>query len=510
MAIGIFSRINNAIKALQGGTVPKSKKRGYVALKGDNAITKGRARQETHGQLFSREGRDIRRICRDIVQNSDIGARCVQFKIDTIIGTEPLPKVRGVSKTAKKQIESEWKKYARKTDFAERCRLIYQERFTTGESFIVYSATDNGPVFRPVEAEQIDYTVYSATQNPENVLIIDGIEYNRDTLEVQGYHVRTAYPGSLGYQSWLGNSANRYDESRVFHSFTKTRPSQYRGISPLATAVCVLSLILDIDRAELSSKRKEAYLSFVIDTKDNDPDSVAEALGFATDETDPEGKSVIDLGTGGISLVSGVDIKTLSPERPGAPYQTFEKTLAQRATMLLGVPYSAATGDTSGSSYSTERAVAMHVKRGWVSEQRAMEKYYRWEFGKWLEWAILSGMFARIGMSNYDAIMDSLGWMHNAFEWIDPRAETDALTGQLENGVQTVSNVVAGMGRDPESHKEELDEEIADYEKRGIPHPIFNKSKGQPVPPQAATVEPATSNPTEVPTDGDQNQITAA
>jgi hypothetical protein len=61
MAIGIFSRINNAIKALQGGTVPKLIKRGYLSIMGDNAISKGRAREETHGQLFSREGKQIAR-----------------------------------------------------------------------------------------------------------------------------------------------------------------------------------------------------------------------------------------------------------------------------------------------------------------------------------------------------------------------------------------------------------------------------------------------------------------
>jgi lambda family phage portal protein len=508
MAIGIFSRINNAIKALQGGTVPKLIKRGYLSIMGDNAISKGRAREETHGQLFSREGKQIRKVCRDIAQNSDIAARCINFKIDTIVGTEPLPKVRGVSKTAKKQIESEWKKYAKRTKFADRCRLIYQERFTAGESFILYSLTDIGPVFREIEPEQVDiYINNSFTTNQEN-LIIDGIEYNRDTLEPQAYHIRTAYPGSLGYQAWLGSSVNRYSAERVFHSFQRTRPSQFRGISSLATASTVLSLILDIDRAELSSKRKESYLGFHVKTGDNDPDAVAEALGFASTESDPNGKSVLDLSNGGVSF-GDFDINTISPERPGAPYQSFEKTLAQRAAMLLGVPYSAATGDTSGSSYSTERAVAMHVKRGWIAEQRCMELYYRWEFSKWLEWAILSGMFARVGMANYEQIIDGLGWTHNAFEWIDPRAETDAIKGQIETGIQTVSNVVAGMGRDPEAHNEELDAEIADYARRGIPHPIFNNSKAQPTP-QAATVEPTTDNPTEVPTDGNQDTSNAA
>lgn len=449
--------------------------RGYEAAKitGANAKFRARAKRETSGQLYAREGQVMQRLCRDIVLNSSMAMRCRNFLTDTIVGHKaPTPEInrkRIKSDRLISTIETAWADYARQTDFLGRCRVIFRERWTVGESFVVSEMLDNQPNFRVVEAEQIDNTGTLSTYK-DGSITVDGIEYDAQLRPI-AYHVKEALPGSWGYQSSMLSTVTPYKAKNVLHLFERTRPTAFRGMSDLATVIGEFQLIHDIDLAELASKQKEAYLGFYIKTEE-DPQSVLQALGTPS-TTDANGETTyleqIDLDQNGISA-GNFEIKQISPERPGAPYQAFEKILAQRSTMALCVPYSAATGDTSQSNYSTERAIAMHCKRGWLVMQRGMERLYNWEFREWLTWAILKGLI-NTSLSRVDEICAAVTWQHVGFEWIDPRAEQAAIETKLKNNLASVSGIISEGGQDPDDVFAAIQADREKFQSLGMVYP---------------------------------------
>lgn len=461
-----------AIGSRLAGKSPLAK-RGYTVTNYNNLNHKqhARGRVETFGQLYSRDARKAVRLCRDSYINDAPVLRMVDYRVNRVVGRSgPKPQVNTGSRQLDNRIESAWRVFTRTlgdtqmgwTDF---CRIAQTEKLVAGESFIVRSFGRGGTVgFQIFETEQLDHSAdFSVAGAGEHVA--RGIVYNNLNRPVR-YLFRRAYPGTRGYTSAYGENAVDVNASSVCHYFDRYRPTQYRGISKLATIIENVYLVGDIDNAELQGKRKEAYYSVYLKTA-GDANGMLDGLGDIDElglSTNPNPTREFDM-TPGVMNSGDFDLLTVDPKRPGSSYIEFTGNILKRNAAAFAVPYSAATGDTSASSYSTERAASMHCKPIWDADRKAFaDNVCRFVFESWLmAESMRPNNTLGLGSRSVTDIANSVTWQFDGYEWVDPKAEAVAIREKLELGLISHSDACMQVGTDADTQRTVIANEIDDF-----------------------------------------------
>lgn len=427
-------------------------------------------------EIWSAEGKRLRQICRQLVRNNPVARRAQDFVVDRVVGeVPPMPQPRTGSKQLDKQIETEWSRWCRRLD--ARGHLNYRELVTqwvrewvaVGETFCHVGFADDGSlVCRNFEPDELLDTARSFNLAPQGNYYADGIQYDKMGRPVK-YVLEKSVAGAAA------TALLEYEElpaDNVIHIYDQRRPTEYRGLPTLATAAYVIWMVQEADESELASIVQSSQFGLFIKTEDN-PQEIIDSLGGDTEDLDGDGtaETKIDWYPGAVNI-GNFDVQTVDSNRPGGQYEPFVTSLLMKAGTCMGVPYSALTGDNSNSNYSTERATAMYNKSLWRAQQRMVvnqgcERLYR----LWLRWASLRGLVNLRGRS-IDDVLEATQWPLRGFEWIDPRAEGEAMRTKLELGLLSWGDAVAEYGKDPADVLDDIERWRDEAEARGVSIPL--------------------------------------
>ncbi len=444
----------------------------------------------------------LRNRIRSLARNSGIVAGPLKRLTNNVVGAGIRPQARvradgpydrrsglpGISEeTAERfnyQIEQAWSVFVPQSDarlqqtFYEQTALAFRAMFGDGEVLAVLRSSGRPGRMVPLCIELIEIdrlrTPLAEMKNPR---IRNGIEFDEEGVPVR-YFVLRRHPGS---QTFTGAGPDDFEALDAFSSLTGARqvlhlydilrPGQSRGYSPLAAG---LRDIQDLERymeAEIVGARVAACLAAFVKS----PSAFEQWNAAGTGTT---GQKIKEFEPGMIAYLNpGEEILVHASNRPNSAFETFVYQIMLGVANAADVPYEVFANDWKDLNYSNARTVLLQAHLAFRSYQAYLITHFCtpvWE--SFVRDCVVAGLVEAPGFAERSRDYMRCAWIPPGWQWVDPVKEAEGKRIEIENLMDTLSNVCATMGKDFEETAETRAREIKKLreleEKYGITFPM--------------------------------------
>lgn len=444
----------NPQKAAEYRHIRESYKRYYVAanLKGPYS---GHRPQNVSGDAAVLSKRDAAtgRV-RDMERNNPMVAGMIAKRTTAVIGDEVgfKPQVvdrMGLAMTeVNKTLETRFCRWSEDcgidgSSLTDICELIENHRTIDGETILREVADESSRNPMKLQVLETDYL---------NTLCgVYGIEFTRGG-KPKTFHLFDKHPQDIYTipTVTMGNgSTTPVPAEDCLLLIERTRSSQHRGISPLASAVYKLYGIDDLEDAELVASRSACAYGLIITSPlpEFGPGSEDQS-----DDTDDREREREYMESGGIFRAKpGQTVEAFKNERPNSNFESFTRGRKRDAAGSLTMSYETATGDYSQVNYSSAR-MGRNVE--WANirrRQRSIRKMLNWIYRKWLRYEVMFVGVPGINPSEFQRDpmrFEAVSWQLAGNDGIDPVKEITAFERELALGVNSRTRFAAERGRD--------------------------------------------------------------
>ncbi|MEY2654846.1 MAG: hypothetical protein RLZZ524_1874 [Pseudomonadota bacterium] len=406
-------------------------------------------------------GAKVRAKVRDLERNNPLVAGIVRKRTTMIVGDMVgcKPIIRDGDgqpmRALNDQIEQRFYAWAATcgadgSSLTEICQLVQNHKTMDGE-FIVKDILGDSYSLQPLETDYLD------TLKGQ-----DGVEYN-ELGRATGYWLYAGHPGDVGLMGRKTSLESSLVSASMIHWFAeRSRASQHRGISPLASAVLRLYGLDDLEDSELVAARSSASFGLVIESPMAGTTPWT-TYGTGTDvPADPNGRPKEYLDSGAVLRIgSGEKAYSFKSERPNSNFDSFHRGRQRSTAGATGLSYESATGDYSQVNYSSARMGRIVEWAGIRREQAHLVRFLNRVYAKWLSREVAAGLIS-IPSAAYVAEpmrYTAATWQLAGNDSIDPLKEIETLAVEIGLGVNSRTRWCAERGRDHKEIVTELSEE---------------------------------------------------
>ena len=413
---------------------------------------------------------ELRAKSRDLVRRNAWAAAGVEAFVSNAIGTGIKPQSMLADQPLREAIHSLWWDWCEEadaaglTDFYGLQALACRAMLEGGECLVRlrYRRPEDGlPV--GLQLQLLEPEHLPATLNQELAsgnVIRAGIEFDKLGRRV-AYHLYRSHPGdgSLAPMSGTGGVVGGLDTVRVpvseiIHLFRPLRPGQIRGEPWLARALVKLNELDQYDDAELVRKKTAAMFAGFV-TRANPEDNL-----MGEGAADADGIALAGLEPGTLQILEpGEDIKFSDPADVGGSYAEFMRQQFRAVAAAMGITYEMLTGDLTQVNYSSIRAGLLEFRRRCEAIQHGVivHQLCRPVWRAWMDQAVLEGSLALPGYSRRRREYQTVKWIPQGWQWVDPQKEFNAMLTAMRAGLLSRSEAISSFGYDAE----DVDREIA-------------------------------------------------
>ncbi|WP_336885953.1 phage portal protein [Sulfitobacter sp. M22] len=362
------------------------------------------------------------------------------------------------------------------TNFAGLQALVMRSVAEAGECFVRIRPrrpTDGLTVplqLEVMEAEMVPASMSRTLANGNE--IVAGIEFNKIGARV-AYHVYKTHPGD-GVAFSLTDTV-RVPANRILHVRLIHRPGAVRAEPWLTKALVKLKDLDAYDDATLVKAKVSALFGGFIHAPGNS-DEDDEVIAGLTPERHPDDDDVVidPLEPGSFPVLPpGYDVKFSNPPDVGSTYAVFMQTQLRSIATSLGITYEQLTGDFSGVNDRIIRASLLEFKRRarmW-QQQLLVHQFCRPVWQQFMNLGLLAGEFS----TRDEGFETDPEWIPEAWEYLNPSQEIDALRKEVEGGFASRSEVIQSRAKDPVA----VDEQIAKDNERADGLGLMHTSDGR-------------------------------
>ena len=392
---------------------------------------------------------DSRRRARYETQNNNFLLGLTETVATDTIGPGPILEMQTEDKDRNRQIERDWKSWAAATDLHNKLWTMIKTKLVDGEVFgllIFREAVDH--------FVKLDLQVLEADQCgnplgvPDDAAIYDGIRQDNFGMPIE-YHFYDRHPFSLHSFPFGGHlQGDWYAPNRVIHLFKAGRPGQLRGVTELAAALPIAAIWRRYLLATLLAAENVASISMAMKTNTS-ADIDFQPIDPLTTFNWPRNQL--------LTLPEGWDPFQVKAEQPVDTFAEFEKCIKLDMARSVGVPATIALLNSAEHNYSSARVDqipyirTIDTTRANQVELRGLERI----FNLWIR-------FYADGGSVFDISSDDVRrefphrWGWTPHQAIDEEKRANALETMWNMGHVSDDDVLFSMGKDPETHYEQL------------------------------------------------------
>lgn len=293
-----------------------------------------------------------------------------------------------------------------------------------------------GFAVRLLDIDLLDETYnVPANQNGGNA-IVQSVEINEYGREV-AFHVWTQHPMETMTQGQ--RKRVRIPATRMLHLGRPRRAGQTRYEPALTPVLTPLRMLDEYLNAELAAARAAAETPAFIQKSENAP---------GPDPDDPmAGVLRLETAKGTLQeLAPGETLATWPSEHPNAVLPAFVREVKAHTAAGLHVAYASLTGDMSQSNYSSSRMALTPERDHWrIEQQQEIDDFCMPIFRAWLRQAVI---WQQIRLPGPYADYQWAEWEPRGFDYVDPEKDITASLMEVEAGLNSLTRVAAGQGRD--------------------------------------------------------------
>lgn len=365
------------------------------------------------------------------------------------------------------EIETAFKKWSKKQfcslsgklSWLAAQRLFIQHLVRDGEVLVRKIYDKNNPFGFSLKFYDVTWLneVFFGTA-PNGNMIFMGIEVDANDKPI-AYHL-TPPAGDVTIRD---RKPIRVPAEEIIHAFLILEDeTQARGVPWLHASLMKLNMLDGYEEAELVGRRIGAS-----------------NMGFFTqpiDEDAPEGEEDFDLidelEPGQLKLLPpGFDFREFNPKNPDNTAEGFKSTILGAAASGGDVAKHSLTGDMSQVNYSSARVAMLDERDFWQEiQQFFIEEFCQPVFEDWLKSAMLTNV-VNLTLKQYE-LLKEVKWFARGWTWVDPEKEVNADVTAINNGLETVTGVLARQGQDLEEFLKIRQKEQQMFEQYGITYPF--------------------------------------
>ncbi len=344
-------------------------------------------------------------------------------------------------------------------------RLVAESVARDGEIFIRKIRGFDNPFRFAQQFLEADYCpdTLNVAELKNGNRIVMGIELDGWNRPV-AYYFTAKHPGDDQYQYYQDRYI-RIPADEIIHVFQRSRSSQTRGVSWLATAMTRLKMLGAYEEAEVVAARVAACkMGFFEST----PPEFGTGNAYKGDAKDADGTLISEAEPGLLEeLPPGLKFQAWDPQHPNSNFGVFMKSVLRGVASGLGVSYNTLANDLESTSYSSGRIGTIDERDGWRKTQRwFISAYLQRIFEPWLEMALMTGQVP-LPVEKYDKF-NAATWHPRGFQWVDPAKDASATIDSVNFGLKTRAAVLAEQGLDLNEQFAQLAAEQALAKKYGL------------------------------------------
>jgi capsid protein len=277
-------------------------------------------------------------------------------------------------------------------------------------------------------------------------------------------------------------------ENLIFDAYWNRFSSQFRGVSPLSTAINTVQDVHEAFEFNLIKAKMHALFGVALLRKtDGTADlggasgATAETAGQESDDTD----SHLDLDPRSINMLDlspGDDVKVIESGTPSAEFVEGSYLFIQIAMLALDIPVT--SFDSRRSSFSA-RIADLNEYEVSTDSKRTKNRYVRQEYSDWVLASIwndaaspwgLRKVAGSAGMSLRD-VQESVEWVASGSPWLDKYRQMQGDQLGIDIGLDNAIDACRRRGSNVFENIDKQAQVIAYAKARGVP--LMSGSSGQ-------------------------------
>ncbi|HEX8382442.1 MAG TPA: phage portal protein [Sphingomonas sp.] len=426
-----------ARKALERSAPPRAATRANRRSDRDWNINTGNPNDARPGRFVSRQ------TVLKLVAENPFAKKAMNALLNSVVGWG----IKGVP-SGSKSLKAAWAEWIKVCDFNGRLDLYGLQElwarcmFRDGDTFIVKRLVA-GASGIPIRLQSFDKAMLAVSKIGEG--ISSGIEYDGDG-RVTAYHFYRTRPG----QRWWTGETVRFPADEVIHLYHAEFFGQTEGVSIFESVVKRLGDVDEGIEAEVVKANISACLVGFRYRKPNANPDEDESIGMPVDHGSDR-PPVEELVPGVVeTLDPGEEIVFSNPPRSSGIADLARIALLASAAGI-GTTYEQMTGDLSNVNFSSYKAGRLEFNRTVGRVQYltfipiALDPIWGWFYG----FGSSTGQFPKKNVP--------ITWTPPPIESIDRMGDAEADVLEMEAGLESRGNLIAGRGYD----EDELIEQIA-------------------------------------------------
>ncbi len=409
--------------------------------------------QELRGDLDR-----LRARCRQLINNNDYARKFRLMVQSNIVGPGGIRLQARVAdgpdrpdRLANQAIEAAWGEWSAACDVTGRqslrdlCETLVGQLPSDGE-FLVrivrgpQAGNRFGFALQAIDVDRIDTTYTVARAGPQNAVVM-GVEID-EFHRPQAVWIFEAHPNDGAASS---RQRVRLPIGEVLHVLRVERPEQARGVPWMAPGVLSLHHLGKFSLATLLAAENGAnHFGFFQTPDGQSPIGAVDGEGENITVTQP--------GTYDV-LPPGVTFQAHESRYPDQVVGPFVKHHLQRIASGWGIAYHSLANDLEGVNFSSIRSGTLEERDRWAADQEwFIATFMEPVFQAWLQWSLMKGL---IVMPNGSALPAAKAdkfrahqWQARRWDWVDPKADTEANILKVRAGLMSPQDLSAAMGYD--------------------------------------------------------------
>lgn len=439
--------------------------RNYDAARVDRLGSGWAASGGTAEQIDRPYRERLYRRARDLERNNDIAKSVILSFERNVVGNGFHVQAKVKKKNGEDDeklntaIEKAWKKWRRarncdvtgQSSFNEILKMVVRRRIVDGEIFVIktYDGSARIPFkIQLVEPEQLDTSVqYGQNGN----IVKSGVEVDAVNKPVAYWFYKTLPDG------YLATESVRIPEDRVVHLFSKTRPTQVRGISELASSMDSIRDAGEYLEAERVKARLAACFSLFVKAPLGKLNPYGRLQRMPTEGNTQKRLDTIEPGIIEY-LEPGEEIEVANPGTIPTNTKDFVEQQQRLVGAGQGLSYEMVSRDVSKVTYSSARQGLLEDRRTFEPWQQYLVEHFCIEiYTEFLISAILAGeVEIKDFWQNKDRYLEHV-WIPPGWTWIDPLKDVKASGTEVDSNFATLEEKCAEQGKD---WKEVIDQRV--------------------------------------------------